>query len=512
MTDEAERFGALFTGGTLIFVGFVVQLGINFVAKLVIARTLGRFEYGAVSLGVTVMITAGVLVLVGTDTGIGRFLPRHDSTARRRGILVSAISVVVPLASAVGVGIALLAGPVSARLFGAPEIEPVLRVFGLAVPFVAFFRLTIGSIRGMQEVVPRVVLQNVLLPVVRFSLLVTVLVLGFGSTGIAWAYAVAYGVVAGGSFVYLVRRTPLFADVVPQYAHRELLSFSAPLMVTATMNMILSNVDIFILGIFTTTGEVGVYNVAYPLASFLTVLLGSFGFLFMPTISELHAGGDVDAMRRTYLVVAKWIFLLTLPTFLVFVTYPGVIIGLTFGAEYTPGAASLAVLAVGFFVQAAAGPCGKTLTAIGRTRTIMYDNASVAMVNLVLNLILVPRFSLFGAAIATMVGYVLMNVLYLVQLYRIVEIHPFRRETFVPGVLTAVIWVAITRLLQATYGATAAGLLGAVIVFAVIYPIVVVRFGGIEREELDLLERADERIGVSLTSVRRVVKRFADVE
>lgn len=500
-------FGALLKGGSVVFLGLVAQLGLNFLAKVVVARLLGRVDFGAVALGYTLLTTATVVTLVGTDTAVGRYLPRYDDAGRRRGVLVSAFQVVVPLAVVVGVAFALLADPVARVAFSDPALAPVLRVFGLAVPLAALVRLTVGTVRGMEEALPRVYLQNLALPLTRFGFVAGALAVGLGVVGVAWAYAVSYAVVAALAVVYLRRRTPLFEPVAPDTMHRELLGFAAPLLVTATTGVLFANVDTVLLGALTTTGDVGVYNVAYPLASLLVVVLSAFGFVFMPAISGLHADGDDSGLRRTYHVVSKWILVATLPAFLAFVTYPGVVIRTTFGGEYVAGAATLAVLSVGFLTHAVAGPSGNTLVATGHPKSVMYANVSVVVVNVALNLLLIPRLGILGAALATTVGYVLMNGLYLAQLYRLRGIHPFRPALVRPALAGVAVWAVLSVPVYGTDPSFVAVALQAA-AFAPLYAVAVLRFGGIEREEVELLGQVEGKLGVELAGLRTVASRL----
>jgi O-antigen/teichoic acid export membrane protein len=508
--DSAGTFEKLAESGGIVLAGVVFQLGLGFIARILVARLLGKVDYGAVALGYTLLTFASVVVVVGTDTGIGRYLPRFDDPGRRRGVLYSAYQVALPISIALGVGIAALAEPLATVAFGKPEIAPVLRVFALAIPLAAFVRLTVGCARGMKQSPPRVYIQNLALPLARFALIAVVLLLGFRAVGIAWAYAGAYGVAATLSVVYLVKRTPLFADAAPVPIRGELLAFSIPLMLTATMHNLFHNVDTFLLGALVSTGEVGVYDAVYRVGQLLTVVLTSFGFMFMPIISEAHSNDTHDEMRRLYQVVSKWIVFVSLPIFLVIAFFPEVVIRFTFGPEYRSGALTLSVLAVGFFITASAGPNGNALTAIGKPRAIMYDNVAVVVVNVVLNLLLIPRYSILGAAIATTVGYVLMDGLYLAQLYRATGIHPFRRETIVPAATALCLWAALTLALRPIVASPAIRLLVAVGTYLVVYPIIIVRLGGVEPEDIGLIEAFEDRIGVDIGPVRRVARQFAN--
>ncbi|WP_101296764.1 flippase [Halegenticoccus soli] len=511
MPDRSEdTLRTLFASSGVLLVGIAFQLGLGFFARMLIARFLGKVNYGAVSLGLTLLTTASILVLVGMDSGIGRYLPRYEETAYRRGVLVSAYQLVVPLASLLGIGVALLAGPIAEHAFGSPEIAPVLRVFALAIPFAAFVRLTVGSIQGMQQSVPRVLIENFTLPTVRFVLIAAAVIFGFQATGVAWAYAGAYGLAAAVSLYYLVTSTPLLSGVRAVPMHRDLLAFSVPLMVMAAMNMIFQNLDTFMLGVLASTGDVGVYNVVYPVAQLLTVTLTAFGFLFMPVISEFHSDGDLSEMRRVYQIVSKWIFLASLPLFLVIASFPTLVIRTTFGSEYASGGLALAVLAVGFFTHTVFGPNGNALTAIGKSRTIMYDNVLVAVVNAALNLVLIPKYSFLGAAVATTVGYFLMNGLFVAQLYREIDLHPFRRALVRPGIVAVVCWGASYWGLSALLTSDLVIFSSQVLAFAVLYPIVVLAFGGIEPEDLGLIASFEDRVGVDLAVIRRFAKKFAN--
>ena len=510
MGDETDsKFQRLFTAGSVVFLGLVLQLGLGFLARVVIARWLGRVDYGGIALGVTILNTAAILVVIGIDTGVGRFLPRYDDAEHRRGVLVSAYQLIVPLSVVVGLAVALLAGPIATHAFHSPMLTPIIRTFALTIPLAAFVRLTVGSIRGMKQSVPRVYIQNISLPLSRFVLIGIVLFVGYQAVEVAWAYAGAYVVATILSLYYLYQHTSLFSRQPALSMHRDLLVFSAPIVVTMTMNTMFQNVDVFLLGYFASTGDVGIYTVVYPLASLLTTMLMAFGFIFMPTVSELDASGDVAEMRRTYGVISKWTCMTTLPLFLIVASFPGLLIRNTFGSEFTAGSIALTVLAVGFFTQGAIGPCGDMLTAIGKTRLIMYDNASVAGMNIVLNLLLIPRYSYVGAAIATTVGFVLMNTLYLVQLYRETGAHPFRGALLRPSVVGISLWVLLYGGARTLFSLSLPVSIAVIAVFCPLYAVCVLRFGGIEAEEVTLLGAFEERLGFDLDGVRAIAKRLA---
>ncbi|MFB6081540.1 MAG: flippase [Halanaeroarchaeum sp.] len=502
--DEAVE--KLASGGSLLFFGLVAELGISFLAKVVIARVLGPIDYGAVSLGVTTMIFLSTFTVMGLNAGVGRYLPRYEDPGDRRGVVVSAFQVAMPVSVVVGVAIAALSGPIARYAFHDPAVAPYLLIFGLAIPFGALMRLATGAIQGMQLAVPKVIVQNVTPPVTRFGAVLLAVGLGFGALGIATAYALAYVLAGLVGLYYVVRKTPLLDDVRPTPMRRELLRFSAPLVVTAAMSFVLGDVDTFMLGYFADTGAVGVYNVIYPISQLLTMALGAIGFMFMPVISSLDAEGATAEMHRTYQVVTKWVFMATLPVFLVVALFPTMTITVTFGGEYAVGAAALSVLAVAYFSHAIAGPNANVLTAIGNTRTIMWDNVAIATLNVVLNLVLIPRYGYYGAAVATAASYILLNVLYSTQLYRETGIHPFSTGLVRPGFIASVLVAVVYWVTRTFFQITVPLLVGMFVVFMVLYAVVILRFGGIEDEEIMLVLSFEERFGVDLGPLKTVAK------
>jgi O-antigen/teichoic acid export membrane protein len=498
----------IFKGGGIIFAGRILELGIAFAGAAIIARLIGPSDFGAISLGATLLTTAASLVLAGLHTGVGRYLPRHDSESESRGIIISALQMVVPASLVASLGLVLFAGEISRLAFGDPSLTLILRIFGAAVPFAALVQLLIGVTQGQQLTIPKVVMKNLAVPVVRVSSAVLVILLGFGTVAISFAYGFAYVVAAIIGVYYLVKTTPILSDVSYEPKRRELLVFSAPLAASIIIEQVLRNIDTFLIGYYTTTDAVGIYNVAYPLAQLILLVLTSMEFIFMPILSELHSDGRHDEMQRFYQIVTKWSFTGTLPVFFVLVLFPRLTISLTFGDQYTSGAQALAVLSLGFFIHVLSGPNNTTLTSTGRTKFVMYVNLLAGVLNLLLNIWLISELSFLGAAIATTVSYGLMNLFFAGYLYSRMGIHPLSSALVRPGVAAAVLLLIVRWAVRTFFGVSVVSLVLAFTAFCGLYAVAVLRFGGIEQEEIQLLLDFEHKFDVDLTPLKNVAKRL----
>jgi len=505
MVDNAKSpLTKLFAGGGVLLAGLVVKQGISFLAKVIIARGLGSIDYGAVSIGIAIMTTASLVTVLGLHLGVSRHLPQFETEERRRGVLISAFQLAVPLSVAVGLVVAVFARTIATVGFNDPAIAPVIRVFGIAIPFAATVRLVIGGLRGAERSLPKVYIDHVTLPVARFGFAAVALVLGFAAIGIAWAYLLAYVATAAVSLYFLARHTSLLSRTPAASMHRSLLVFSLPLVVTSATNLVLSDIDIFILGYFWNAASVGVYNVIYPMAQIISTPINAFTYLFLPIIAGLHADGEQARMNNVYSVGTKWLFVLTFPAFVVLLAFPDMVIRIAFGAEYVDGATALSILALGFTIHTVMGFNSSALTAIGRTKLVMYDNMAAAALNVVLNLSLIPRFSFVGAAVATTISYVALNLLYSYHLYRETGIHPCNRTIArlgTGGSVLGAVFLGITGRYEMTVPTIAA----AVLLFAVVYGLVLIRLGGIGEEEQNIVVRFEEEFDIDLGMFRRIV-------
>lgn len=506
MADSLDStFRSLFKGGGLVIIGMAIELGTAFVAKLFMARILGVVTYGGISIGTTLITFTSTIVLVGLHIGVGRYLPRFESTEDKKGIIVSALQIVLVLSGVIGAVLFSLSGYLAVEVFDDRSLVPILQIASATVPFAALVTLFVGVLQGAEDVMPKVVMKHVSLPVVRFSLIIVALALGWGTVGLIGAFFVAYVVATVVGVVYAYRRTSLGASGGYTTHRRELVLFSLPLSISSAMTLIFSDIDTFMIGWLVNVQDVGIYGVVYPLASMLSVTLTSFAFIFLPVFSRYHSNDDVDGMRSIYAAVAKWILFATCPPFLLFFFFPELTISLTFGAKYSDGALALQILSLSFFLHAVVGPNSKALISLGYNKIVMYHSVFVAAANLVLNFLLISEFSYVGAAVATTLSYGLLNVLNSVQLYRFTGILPQRRVVL-PSFAGAVGSIALFELLvrpSLPEGVLAQG--GVAVLYVILFVVSVARFGGIEEHDMSILGDIEHYLGVNLSLVRRFV-------
>jgi O-antigen/teichoic acid export membrane protein len=192
---------------------------------------------------------------------------------------------------------------------------------------------------------------------------------------------------------------------------KEILGFSTPLLTSSFVFMARTQLVIVALEYFRSTVDVAAYRAVQPVADLNTIVIQSFALLFMPTMARMFARRDQQAIDDLYWQSAVWITVISFPIFLLTFALAQPLTLLLFGARYAGSGWIMAVLAVGYYFNAALGYNADTLRIYGRFRyTVMIDFIAT-FICLGLSVILIPRYGAMGAAIGTCVTLVLYNIL-----------------------------------------------------------------------------------------------------
>jgi O-antigen/teichoic acid export membrane protein len=508
MSSEAEDIRSVFKSGSVIFLGFVIESLIAFVAKAVAARYLVRADFGTISIGVAAFTLLGGVVLLGMKPGIVRYVPRADTIREHRGYLVSAYHITLAAVGVVSVLLFFIADLVAVQVFHNGDLTPIFHVVAVGLPFSTLASISLGVVRAEGLTAPKVIVQNFVMPVSRFLFIIAGVALGVQAAGIMSAYALSHaaGFVVILYFVY--KHSPLFDSSSYESKHTQLVMFSLPLMFSSLLSQILSKADTLLIGVFRSSAAAGDYDIAYTLARLMFMILISFEYLFVPIFSGYHSDGTLTRARSFYKTITKWIFLGTLPLFFAMFLFPEFVIRFGFGNEYVTGALALQIVALGFIFHAAVGPNTGALQAFGYTKFILATDIVATGSNIILNLYLIPRYGIEGAAFATLFSYTARNLTQIGWLYWKQNISPMSTGLVKPAVASTILMIVLYIGFQSLFQPTVVPLLGLLIVAGSLYPVVIVAFGGIGEDELMIIESIEDRFDLNLSTARRLAERI----
>ncbi|MEU8264227.1 flippase [Micromonospora sp. NPDC048999] len=426
-TDSGDQhLRGIARGGGLNLIGAILSQAAVFVIMLLLARALGMTQVGRYAQCYAVLALFGLLSLSGFRAGLTRFVAVHladDDSASVRGTIRLGLLISAGSAAVIAAGLAV-AAPWLAAALNDPQLTTGLRLVALTLPASTICEAALAATRGWRTQRPFTLIGQVYEPATRLALTALALVTGAGLTGAYWALvgaAWSAAVLALGALRRLLRTVE---PARPAYRPRQLFSFSTVSWVSSLSSTGLIWVDTLLLGFFNVgIQEVGVYNVATRLVTIAIFVLAPINASFGPHLAYLYHQERMDEVRRIYRAATGWVVRLSLPAFVALLVFPGDLLRL-FGGGFAAGAAVTMILALGQLVNTATGPCGTVLNMSGRVAVNMYDNLAALLLNVLLNLWLIPAYGIVGAAVAWAVSLAAVNVARVLQVRALVRALP----------------------------------------------------------------------------------------
>lgn len=506
MSDVEEKIGDLFESSTIIFVGLIVGNGLALVAEALIARSLQPSLYGSIALAYTIALLSSRIANFGIKDGVVRMVSATENIEERTHLFQHGLTIVFSTGTAVGIFLILSRGLIG-DLVDDSQVSWYILFFAPLVALLALRAVAFGMLRAEGRSTAAALSRDFLGRILPFGILGAGILLGVPVSGAIGYWLSVSMIVLVASLVVLRDRYPLTKlleiDLSKDTVVR-LSRFSLPLAMSAYLLILLSHLDILMIGYFLESAQVGYYRAIQPLRKASTLLMISFTFLFLPVATQFYENDNIAELERFYTVSTKWLAAGTLPMVLVFVLFSDDVVRTLFGAVYAPAAPALAVLVSGFYFRAIVGLDSEIVKAIDHTKIEFWSAMVGVITNIILNIYLIPRIGIVGAAIGTGAGYVVYNVVEVVAIYRIVGIHPFGLNNFKPLVATTIVALVIYQTTtNINFGLIGLAALG--VLFGVITLISIVATRSLDETDLLFIERIEERTGLDLSLLKNTL-------
>jgi O-antigen/teichoic acid export membrane protein len=184
-----------------------------------------------------------------------------------------------------------------------------------------------------------------------------------------------------------------------------------PLAMVAGLDILVTQTDVIMIGIFRTAEEVGVYRVAVQGAMLATIGVSAMNMIMAPYISKFASSNDSIKMENIAKQSARVSFFIALSATLVFSFFGKQLISLIFGEVYTDAYLPLLFLAIAQTIHAGVGAGGIILNMNGYERSTLIILSAAALINVVLNFIMIPIWGGIGAALATAIAIVFRKII-----------------------------------------------------------------------------------------------------
>lgn len=422
----------------IVFMGFVLSKLFTYIYRILIARNFGAEAYGTFTIAVMVIGWLTIFSTLGLSQGIVRYIALYrgkKKTSLLRFIFQDSLKKTFLLGLILGTLLFIFAEKISIGIFDNQELTIFLKAFSILIPLTALFKIFLSTIQAYEKIGWFSFIFNIFQNLMKVAILGILIILGVNSNSVIISYIL--GIAAAVFVSYLVVSSVLSPKVFGEQkikpekkksTAKELLNYSWPLMFLGIVTSMMGWIDTLILGIFRSAEEVGFYNAAMPIAMLLGLVPSLFTDLFLPLITREYAKKRYSIIKQLSQQVGKWIFVINLPLFILMALFPGAFLNILFGAEFLVAEQALRILAIGYLFQSVFTVSYRLLIISGKTKLTLIDILVVSFLNVLLNIYLVPRFGINGAALGTSVSFILLNILFVVQSRKYLRIIPVRRK------------------------------------------------------------------------------------
>ena len=422
-------------GSSLLLTGRFIAMAANFAIQVLIVRYLSKSDYGAFAYVFSLVSLGSSLAVFAFDKTVTRFIPMYQEKGEYHKVFGSVIMMASTVFSLSFFLVFLafgLKGWIAGSFVKDPLAFQLLLVMIFLLPVQALDSLLIGMLAIFSRPSSIFFRRYVLGPALR--ILVVLLLILFHSD----VYFLSTGYIVAGALGIVIYYGILMRDLRRQEAWKhfsiqklqfpikEIFGFSTPLLTSNFVYMIRTQLVVILLEHFRNTLDVASYRAVQPVADLNTTVIQSFGVLFMPTMARMFARKDSEGIDDLYWQSAVWISVISFPIFLLTFSLAQPLTLLLFGERYAQSGWIMAVLAFGYYFNAALGFNADTLRIYGKLRYTVIIDFIAMFISIALNLILIPRYGAIGAAVGTCGTLVVYNIMNHVGLKFATEVNLFQ--------------------------------------------------------------------------------------
>jgi O-antigen/teichoic acid export membrane protein len=420
-SDSLRAQVAKGTVGSFIIQGSFAVL--SFITATFLARVLGSEAYGAFSNAIAWANILTVLGLFGFDSLVLRNMAIYraqDDWKSAKGLLRFSDRLVLGLSVLLICVVMAMAG----ILFSSPhqyELKMTLWISAPLIPLWTFAYLRISTMRGLQYVVRAMLPEYIIRPaltligIVGLYLVLPRLI----NPQLSMVVSVASSVISLSlAMLWLRRFLPNdYRQAEPRYQVKEWLRVAFPMFLIGGTQILITQSTIVILGLLSTSDNVGYFSAVSRLANLMIFLPLAVGIVMGPIIARLYSQGDKIRLQTILRQASRIAFVFTLLIGSIFLVFGKKILGI-FGSEYIVAYKALNMLVIGYLVDTGLGISIITLTMTGFEKIVARYQIASAVLLIILCTLLTPSMGSDGAALGFMITMILSRIVYAITVIK----------------------------------------------------------------------------------------------
>ncbi|MBT8254152.1 MAG: flippase [Flavobacteriaceae bacterium] len=413
--NKRINLSPLFKKSGSVFILRITGMVLTYVGILFITNVYGAEVYGRFSLVQTLLQLIILLFSMGLGTAIIKLTSDQNFFSGTRPIntyLKNAIGLILISSMVCSALLVVLKSVLAVKIFNDPGLIPYLKYLSYFV----FFGIYHAFIMGFIQAKGKFVKFGLNMYVTPYLLFLGALIAGtffkHSEELIIFFFILSFTVVS----LFMTTEIPWRSlNVRKKIPLKNLLDLSIPMMFSAAFIFIANWTDVFMLGAMVNKTDLGVYNAAYKLAIIAVVVINAVNTVLGPKISQLYGQNNIDQIKVEVKQATKLITYLTIPIVLVLILYRKPLLGF-FGPEFIAAESALVIISMGLLFNALSGSVGQVLNMTNHQKALRNITIIGASSNVLLNYVLIKKMGIEGAAIASLITNVLINIICLIYI------------------------------------------------------------------------------------------------
>lgn len=427
LTAEADIREILKKGSAFLFLrGGGLLVGYLF--TYFIATWFGASVNGLVALAFSLLMFASVFGQLGIDINLVKFYANAAYWKEEPGIFYRTLLKSFFAASLLSFLLYVFRDFFVFTVFKKPQLEPYVFWVCLTIPCWVMTRVCAGLLRAKRLIHWFAFLDTP--GRFGFSLLILVAMWFFTNDPLSAIKAHFYGVLVL-TVLSLIVTIKSIGRISFKTSHNSwgVLKEGLPMMWSGAMMIFLGWIDVFVLGIYESDENVGIYHVALKIAMLAGFALEGINAVLMPQIAKYYHEQNHIQYKKLIRFSTYLNFAVTGLIVSVVLIFNESILGI-FGDEFIPGSVVLIILLIGRFINSFSGSTGLILQMTGHQKVYRNIVAVALILNIVLNLILTPLYGYVGTAVATVISIAVWNIWAAVYIKRKLHIESYFNPIF----------------------------------------------------------------------------------
>ena len=403
------------------FLGNVAFKIISFIYVIIVARAAAQEDVGLFYLSLSILNIFSVISDFGISGALVRYIPYFEGKGESGKVkdLLRLSHLVLTVFGILLMSLLWWQASLIGSIYQNDKLPDAIRMFSAFILLNNLFRLYTQYIQGEADMKSLQFIQNVQNALKLILTIIFFYFFGVSVLAIIGAFLISYllATIIAGVKVYQLDAS--ISKPAISLSRKEFLNELVPLGITLAViqsfSVIISSSDRLILGYLSDPSRsietIAVYSIATTLASVLMIFPGTIGSVFLPLVSRLVGKNDLVQVRSIMETAQRWSLFITIPVGIIMIIFSSDMLTLFYGASYAAGGMAMSVFTLGLLFSSISYMAYLVLAAMRLIRIELGISIVGAIINLVLNIILIPILGMEGAALASAISFIITMLL-----------------------------------------------------------------------------------------------------